>query len=68
MANSMLQGDVEWRWRGRSELEGRWSGGQAKMDTYALVNRGYPSNLVTKQIRRASSHTQPTGSNHPVPS
>jgi len=25
-----------------------------------LVNRSYPSNLVTKQIRRASSHTQPT--------
>jgi len=25
-----------------------------------LVNRGYPPNLVTKQIRRASSHIQPT--------
>jgi len=43
-------------------------------DTYnqrlqeALVNRGYPSNLVIKHIRRASSRTQPTGSNHPVPS
>jgi len=31
----------------------------------ALVNRGYPSNLVTKQIRCASSHTQPTQTSNP---
>jgi len=31
----------------------------------ALVNRGYTSNLVTKQIRRASSHTQPTQKSNP---
>jgi len=32
----MLEGDVEWRWMANSMLEGRWSGGQTKMDTYGL--------------------------------
>jgi len=31
----------------------------------ALVNWGYPSNLVTKQIHRASSHTQSTQKSNP---
>jgi len=31
----------------------------------ALVNQGYPYNLVTKRIRRASSHTQPTQTSNP---
>ena len=33
----------------------------------ALVNRGYPSNLVTKEIRHASSHIQPTQTSSTYP-